>query len=112
MTFSPVDSVTRDVIPASIPTAVVAGGSDWTGHSTRIERCHRPAASRLTVTVDGSAPSGSGRDHTIASGADSSASQSWPSRYRNPDVVNVADARDRFRDLNAGYLARLAQKLA
>ena len=57
--------------------------------------CQRPAASRLTVTVDGSAPSGSGLDHTIASGAVVLASQTWPSRYRNPDVVNVADARDR-----------------
>ena len=63
-----------------------------------------------TVTVDGSAPSGSGLDHTIASGADIFASQTCPSRYRNPDVVNVADARDLRLDLNAGYLARLAQK--
>jgi hypothetical protein len=46
--FSPVDRVTRDVIPASIPAAEVAGGSASTGQSTRIEMCHRPAASRLT----------------------------------------------------------------
>ena len=39
------------------------------------------------------------------------ASQTWPSRYRNPDVVNVADARDLCLDLNVGYLARLAEKL-
>ena len=56
--------------------------------------CHRPAASRLTVTVDGSAPSGSGRDHTIASGSLVLASQIWPSRYRNQEVMNVADALD------------------
>jgi hypothetical protein len=35
----------------------------------RIGDLHRPAASRDTVTVDGSAPSGNGRDHTIASGS-------------------------------------------
>ena len=46
--------------------------------------CQRPAASRLTVTVDGSAPWGSGRDHTIASGAVILASQTWPSRYQEP----------------------------
>jgi hypothetical protein len=39
------------------------------------------------------------------------ASQTCPSRYRNPEVVNVADARDLRLDLNCGYLARLAQKL-
>ena len=98
------------MIPASTPTAVSVAGSVSTAHSTRIEMCHRPAASRLTVTVDGSAPSGSGRDHTIASGVFVFASQIWPSRYRNPDVVNVADARDLRLDLNPGYLARLAQK--
>jgi hypothetical protein len=57
------------VMPASIPTAEIAGGSVSMGHPARIEMCQRPAASRLTVTVDGSAPSGSRLDHTIASGS-------------------------------------------
>ena len=47
----------------------------------------------------------------MSRGADSFASQTCPPRYRNPDVVNVADARDLRLDLNPGYLARLAQKL-
>ena len=80
MIFSPVERVTRDVIPASIPTAEADGGSVSTAHSTRIEMCHRPAASRLTVTVDGSAPSGSGRDQRMSSGASIFASVIWPSR--------------------------------
>ena len=46
----------------------------------------------------------------MSSGADIFASQTWPSRYRNPEAVNVADARDVRLDLNPGYLARLAQK--
>ena len=64
----------------------------------------------LTVTVDGSAPSGSGRDQRISSGASIFASFSRPFRQLNPDVVNVADARDFRLDLNVGYLARLPQK--
>jgi len=80
VTFSPVDSVTSEVIPASTPTAVAAAGSGPTGQSTRIEMCHRPAASRLTVTVDGSAPEGSGRDQRMSSGVLIFASVIWPSR--------------------------------
>jgi hypothetical protein len=47
----------------------------------------------------------------MSSGSLIFASQTWPSRQRNPDVVNVADARDLCFDLNRGYLARLPQKL-
>ena len=72
--------------------------------------CHRPAASRLTVTVDGSAPSGSGRDQRMSSGTAIFASVTWPFLYRNPDVVNAAGAFDRFRDFNDGYFARFPQK--
>ena len=62
----------------------------------------RPAGSRLTVTVDGSAPSGRDRDQTTASGPVIFARCSWPPRYRNPDRVYSAEARDFFRDLNLG----------
>jgi hypothetical protein len=52
--------------------------------------------------MDGSAPVGSGRDQTTASGAVIFARCSWPPRYRNPDRVYSAEARDFFRDLNLG----------
>ncbi len=79
--------------------------------STRIDTNHRPAASRDTVTVDGWAPSGSGRDHTMFNGPSIFANVRWPSRQRKPLRVYSADARDRFFDLNDGYPARLAKKL-
>ena len=63
-----------------------------------------------TVTVDGAAPSGSGRDHTMSSGSVIFARVSRPSRKRNALVVYSADARDFFLHLNVGYLARLAKK--
>ena len=66
--FSPDDRVTRDVIPASRPTTEVPAGSGSTGHWHSSDTNQRPAGSRLTVTVDGSAPSGRGRDQTTASG--------------------------------------------
>ncbi len=72
----------------------------------------RPALSCDTVTVDGCAPSGSGRDHTIARGPSILASVSRPSRYLNALVVYSADRRDFFRDLKRGYLARFPKKLA
>jgi hypothetical protein len=52
--------------------------------------------------MDGSAPVGSGRDQTTAGGAVIFARCSWPPRYRNPDRVYSAEARDFFRDLNLG----------
>src|ERR1035438_8872894 len=100
--FSPVDRVTRDVIPASMPTTESPAGIGPTAHWHSSDTNQRPAGSRLTVTVDGAAPSGSGRDHTTASGAVIFARYSWPSRYRNADRVYSADARDFFRDLNRG----------
>ncbi len=48
----------------------------------------------------------------MASGSSIFASVSRPSRYRNPLVVYSAERRDFFRDLNVGYFARFAQKLA
>src|ERR1017187_535326 len=100
--FSPVERVTRDVISASMPTTQWLAGSGSTAHWHSSDTNQRPAGSRLTVTVDGSAPSRSGRDHTTASGRVIFASCSWPSRYRNADRVYSAEARDFFRDLNLG----------
>ena len=95
-----------------MPIVLPDGGSGSIGLWHSRETNHRPAGSRLTVTVDGSAPSGSGRDHTIASGAAIFASQTRPSRYRNALRVYSAEARDRLRDLNFGYRARLSKNAA
>jgi len=70
----------------------------------------RPLASRLTVTVLGSAVSGKARDHTIFSGLGSLARKSFLSRYRNPLVVNSALCVPCLL-LNVGYPVRFAQKL-
>ncbi len=110
VTFSPVDRVTSDVIPASIPTTSSVGGPSWTVTSHNRDTCQRPAASRDTVTVLGSAPSGRGRDQRMASGSVIFASVSAPSRKRNADRVYSADARERRLLLNVGYFARLPQK--
>src|SRR4030088_141803 len=109
VTFSPVERVTRLVIPASIPTSPVLAGNVSTPVSTRIDTNHRPAASRETVTVDGSASSGSGRDQRTSNGEVIFASHNWPSRQRNPDRVYSAEDRDFFRDLNLGYFARFSE---
>ncbi len=83
-------------------------GSGFTyGSSHSTETAQRPALSCETVTVDGFAPSGSGRDHTMPSGPGTSARGSLPSRKRNPLVVYSAD----FRDVERGDLARCAKKL-
>src|SRR5690606_892790 len=110
--FSPVERVARAVIPASTPTLLPVGGSGAIVSSTRIDTNHRPALSRDTVTVDGCAPSGRGRDQTMRKGSRIFARVSWPSRQRNAERVYSADARDLLRDLNLGYFARLAKKFA
>ncbi|MBB4986116.1 hypothetical protein GGE06_007083 [Streptomyces sp. SFB5A] len=84
------------------------GFTDGSSHSS--ETNQRPAASCDTVTVDGTAPVGKGRDHTRSSASDIFANVSRPSRNRKPDVVYSADFRDLFRDLNRGYFARLPKK--
>jgi hypothetical protein len=81
-----------------LAAALMSRSCHWQSRDTN----QRPAGSRLTVTVDGSAPSGSGRDHTTASGAVILARCSWPSRYRNADRVYSAADRDFFRDLYRG----------
>src|SRR5690606_24461306 len=110
--FSPVESVTKALILASTPTEDSTGGSGRTFSSTRMDTHHRPAASLLTVTVDGCAPSGRGRDHTMRKGSRIFARNSRPSFQRNALRVYSADARERLRDLNLGYFARLAKKFA
>src|SRR5690242_21332121 len=60
--------------------------------------------------VDGSAPSGSGRDHLTANGSGIFANTSWPSRQRNADRVYSAEALDFLRDLKRGCCARRAKK--
>ena len=92
-------------------TASVAGNGRTPGSSHSTDTNQRPAESRDTVTVDGTAPSGSGRDQRMSSGSAIFASVSAPSRQRNADRVYSALARDFFRDLNRGNRARLAKKL-
>lgn len=60
--------------------------------------------------MDGFAPFGSGRDHTMSSGSLILARVSFPSRNRKPETVYSADFRDLLRDLKRGYLARFAKK--
>ena len=55
-------------MPASAATTESLAGCGSTAHWHNSDTNQRPARSRLTVTVDGSAPSGRGRDHTTASG--------------------------------------------
>ena len=57
------------------------------------------------VTVEGSLPSGNGRDQTIANGCAIFAKVNCPSRQRKPERVYSAVHRDRLRDLNLGYFA-------
>src|SRR5688572_22068224 len=91
--------------------ASVAGSGCTQGSSHSRDTYQRPAASCDTVTVDGAAPCGSGRDHTMSRGSAIFANVSLPSRNRNALAVYSADLRDFFRDLNRGYLARLPKKL-
>src|SRR5882757_531946 len=110
--FSPVDSVSRCSRPASTPTAVSTAGNGVTDRSSHSRDTNqRPAASWLTVAVDGLASGGRGRDHMTASGSVILARVSVPSRKRNALQVYSALLRDFFLDLNRGYLARLAKKL-
>ncbi|NYD45789.1 hypothetical protein BJY14_001772 [Actinomadura luteofluorescens] len=77
----------------------------------RVETNQRAAPSRETVTVLGSAPLGRGRDQRMSSGSAILASVRRPSRQMKALRVYSAEQRDRLRDLNRGYLARLAKKL-
>ncbi|GLW34745.1 hypothetical protein Areg01_76820 [Actinoplanes regularis] len=108
--FSPVDRVSRLSRPASTPTAPETAAVSITSWQSR-DTNQRPALSCDTVTVDGMAPCGSGRDHTICRGSAILASVSRPSRYRNPLVVYSAERRERFLLLNVGCAARFFQKL-
>ena len=99
MIFSPVDRVTREVIPASSPTAAVVAGASAMVSSHSRDTNQRPAASRDTVAVVGSVPSGSGRDQRMSRGSAIFARVSCPSRRLKALRVYSADARDFFRDL-------------
>ncbi|GAA0905568.1 hypothetical protein GCM10009574_097160 [Streptomyces asiaticus] len=86
-------------------------GSGWTsGSSTRRDTNQRPAGSCDTVTVDGFALSGRGRDHTMSNGSVILARVSFPSRKRNALVVYSPLLREFSRDVNRGYFARLPNK--
>src|SRR5699024_712857 len=83
VTFWPVDRLTSEVIPASTPTTRSVGAW-WVMVSWhRIDTNQRPALSLDTVTVEGTSPSGRGRDHTMSSGELIFASVSCPLRYLN-----------------------------
>lgn len=110
--FSPVDRVTREVIPASRPTAACVAGAGAMASSTSIDTNQRPAASRDTVTVVGSTPSGSRRDQRTSKDSAILARVSRPSRQVKALRVYSAEARDSLRDLKRGYCARLAKKWA
>ncbi len=83
--------VKADIDPDRIAVAA-SGVTAGSSHSS--ETNQRPAASCDTVTVDGCAPSGRGRDHTMSSGSDIFARVSRPSRKRKPLVVYSADFLD------------------
>ena len=93
------DSVTKDVTPASIPTApaVTGAGAMLSSHSRDTNQ--RPAASRDTVTVVGLAPSGRGRDQRMSRGSAIFANVRCPSRQVKALRVYSAYARDFLRDL-------------
>ncbi len=108
--FSPVESVSRLVMPRSIPTAVVSFGSALMPLSSqRSETCQRPAASRLTVTVDGFAFFGSGRLQRTSSGEAILASVRTPSSNRKALRENSADP-PRLLRLKLGYLVLFEKK--
>ncbi|GHH63083.1 hypothetical protein GCM10018775_80270 [Streptomyces umbrinus] len=97
------------MIPASRPTAVFMAEAGTTVSSHSMDTNQRPALSRDTVTIVGCAPSGSGRDQHTSRSCVIFASVSFPSRHLKALGVYSADARDFFRLLYRGYLARLTK---
>ena len=77
--------------------------------SQRRETCQRPAASRLTVTVDGCAPAGSGRLQRTSRGSPILASVNAPSSNRKALRENSADP-PRLLRLKLGYLVLFEKK--
>ena len=100
-TFVPSDSTAKCVSPRSIPTSCCTGGSGWSGTSTTNEAWYRPAASTVTVTLDGS--NGSSRDQrTGTSPIPGSRNRPAGSTRNRAALVNrIACARSRF-DRNRG----------
>ena len=78
-----------------------ASGS-WTSTCEREVEHLLHEADLTDATVLGSAPSGSGRDHTISNGSDIFASLNTPSRNVKAERVYSAESLDFFRDLNFG----------
>ena len=100
----------QEVIPASTPTAAVGGrGAD----GVLAQQGHEPAPRRVLRHRhrEGSAPSGSGRDHTMSSGSLIFASVSAPSRKRNADRVYSADSARLLPRLEARVLGPLAEEV-
>ena len=109
--FSPVDRVTRDVIPASMPTAAVGGGAPgrW---------CPRTAGTRTSVPPRPGTRSPWTAPHPRAADGTSRCPAARPSspasaRRRGSGTrcwCTRPTRRDFFRDLKRGYFARLAKK--
>jgi len=89
-----------------------SGSTVMRGSSQSMDTNQRPALSREAVTVVGSSPSGSARDHTMFRGSRILARVSFPSRKVNAERVYSADALDFLRDLKRGCFARFCQKFA
>lgn len=100
--FSPSDVMAKCVNPRSIPTLPFETGKGWISSSTRTETKYRPAASLLTVTVEG-LPVNSRLQHMF-NGSACFASFSLPSLQLKALDAYVADWRDCF-FLKFGYLA-------
>lgn len=90
------------VIPASTPTAAPVAGAQATVSWHSKETNQRPALSRDTVTVLGSAPVGRGRDQRMSSGTVILARVRRPSRQVKALRVYSAEQRERLRALNRG----------
>src|SRR5271166_3832783 len=111
-TLFSVERVTRFVMPRSMPTAVEDAGSlRMLASSQRNDMCHRPEVSRLTVTVDGCTPFGSGRLQRTSMGTSILASISAPFSKRKALRENSAEP-PRLLRLKLGYFARLPKKLS
>jgi hypothetical protein len=104
-TLRPSDRTAKCVSPRSIPIAAPASGRGFSPACTTKLAKYRPAASRITVTDDGS--EGRSRDQrTLMSPI--FGNRSWPpGRILNRALaVNLIACRPSLRDLNCGSPAR------
>jgi hypothetical protein len=109
LTLVPSDSTANAVSPRSMPTSrpespkrrASAAGSVWTTNDAK----YRPAASLITVTLDGAA--GSGRDHrTATSPTFGSRSRPFGKTVNRALAVKRIACRRSLRDRNRGGPAR------